>query len=70
MRPLAAGLVWGVLTAAVAVARPLWMTRCIDDLPDLYDNIGLSLTGVQLFVIPGGGHSADRAGRDRSLRAR
>jgi len=43
------------------------MMRRIDDLPDLYDNIGLGLTGVQLFVFPGGGRSADRAGRDRSL---
>jgi hypothetical protein len=57
---LAAGLVWGVLPAAVAVARPLWMPRRLDDLPDLYDNIGLGLTGVQLFVLPIGGRFADR----------
>jgi hypothetical protein len=43
------------------------MARCIDDLPDRYDTIGLGLTGVQLFVFPGGGRCADRAGRDRSL---
>jgi hypothetical protein len=54
--PFAAGLVWGVLPAA----GPLWMPRRLDDLPHLYDNIGLGLTGVQLFVLPSGGRSADR----------
>jgi hypothetical protein len=58
--PFAAGLVWGVLPAAVAAAGPLWMPRRLDDLPHLYDNIGLGLTGVQLFVLPSGGRSADR----------
>jgi hypothetical protein len=36
------------------------MPRRLDDLPDLYDNIGLGLTGVQLFVLPTGGRFADR----------
>jgi hypothetical protein len=38
------------------------MPRRVDDLADLYDSIGLGLTGVQLFLFPGGGRSADRAG--------
>jgi hypothetical protein len=38
------------------------MPHRIDDLPDLYDSIGLGLTGVHLFLFPGGGRSADRAG--------